>query len=175
MRIALLIILSAFLLYGCNPVKKVLKNQQQFEQIGHAWAQKNPCANDSSIIYTPGVSDTIWPNIPPVYDTIYINDGTLSKPCVDRVSQAYLDGYSKAKTQYLKQPVFIKTVDTLKIYVRDGRTEQAIAFNYAELQKQLSDCQLSQSKQSGRLWLPWIVAGIAILLLILSIYFLIKK
>lgn len=175
-RIAFLTILSAALLAACNPVKQVLKNQDQFEKIGNLWAEKNPCANDSTIIYTLGETDTIWPGVlPPIYDTIFLNGGDANEPCANLVKKAFKTGYEKAKTQFLKQPVIFKTVDTIKVYVRDTRTDNAVTFNNVELQQQLADCQVLRSKDLGRLWLAWGVAGIAILLLLLCVYLLLKK
>lgn len=176
MRVALLIILFSSIFCGCNPMKQVLKNQDQFEKIGHLWAAKNPCINDSTIIYTPGETDTIWPGMPPpIFDTIYLNGGNENESCANREEVAFKTGFEKAKSQFLKQPIIFKTVDTIKVYVRDTRTEDAVAFNNAELRNQLADCQLLRSKLVGRLWMAWCVAGIAILLLLLCVYLLLKK
>ncbi len=46
----LLITILLFVIIGCNPAKRLLKNQEAFEKVGQAWAQQHPCVNDTTYI-----------------------------------------------------------------------------------------------------------------------------
>jgi len=109
----LFIILSSFILIGCNPVKRVLKNQEQFEKIGNVWALKNPCINDTVVNFIKG-------------DTI-INERVIEKRELRIDTLNRIDSFFT--TKIIEREILIR--DTLVNTITDKRTEE-------ELKKQIT-------------------------------------
>lgn len=132
-----------FFFAGCNPAKKVMQNQKQFEKIGEAWAQKNPCVNDTTIVFRPGRVDTLTLTAP-AFDVNRAADSIAQalankynqklEECNRQVNEAYNAGYMKSSAYWSKIKIPIPAPDTVNNYIRDMRAERILANQIGELQ-----------------------------------------
>jgi hypothetical protein len=64
-----ILILLAFLMFGCNPVKQVLKSKERTERVVRQYVKENPPTNDT--IFIPGevvrLDTTIYDTVPLPY------------------------------------------------------------------------------------------------------------
>lgn len=182
----ILIALSILILTGCDAAKKVLKNQMQFEQVGRAWALKNPCTNDSAIIFLPGRIDSI-PYVIAV-DTALLNakadsvTKALAKKynydvaeCNRQVSEAFNTGFDEAVFEISKQKMPVKLPDTIRISVTDKRSLKACQDSYEEMQKQFTDELQAGGKIRSQRNVGYIISGILAAALVLITIILFKK
>lgn len=145
---------------ACNPAKKVLKNKDQFEQVGEAWAQQHPCNNDTTIVtardsvveFSDYEMDVVRGDN--ARDTAIVRIST-NQPC----DPVY---YTRTKT--------ISYFDTIKISTRDARVEDVLrqvnnrtrdSLNAAII---LSNKYRAQSKSRG--WMLVSIASMCIVLLV---------
>lgn len=143
----ILFISILFLFAGCNPAKKVMNNQKQFEKIGQSWAKQNPCANDTTIVFKAGRVDTF--QLPaPVFDVDHAADSISQalaakyqqsqELCNRQVKDAYNAGYMKASAEWGSIKIPMPRHDTINHYINDTRTQTVLQNESNELQKQLT-------------------------------------
>jgi len=158
MKILAPILIFVVVFTGCNPVKKVLKNKDQFEKIGLVWAQEHPCANDSINIFLPG--DTIT-QVTTHTDTLYNYTNTETTVNGDTV---FIDRIiTKMKT------INNLLHDTLKITVADKRLTDA-------LNKQLVTENITALENKGRAGKRlWMFIASTIFNILLLVFILKKK
>lgn len=191
--------ISAFVLFilsistSCNIEKRIEKRQETFDKIGRKWLDLHPCANDSTFIYIPGKKDSIPVVIPVVIkDSIQIQSiidslnnyftetyASQKKDCRLEISKAYNAGYDKAtqiwKEKVSKIKVAAPIIDTVKITLKD---KQAISLLQSDLDKanqQLNDLKVKYEQKSGSStsWLLMFIIACGVVLV--SIYFNLKK
>ncbi len=179
-------ILVCFLL-GCNPAKKLLKDHENFEQIGNEWAKLHPCANDTSITIINGGTDTFFvtPTVMPgelkkiiidslrnVFVTKYHQD---IDECGRQISDAWNTGFDQATYECSQIKVPVKLPDTVVKNLLDTRSvkaEAALQLKYVTdlaTQKDIS-AKLVTARNTAI-----IIACALSLLLILLIIILLKK
>lgn len=109
-----------------------MNNQEQFNKIGEAWAQQNPCANDTTIIVKPGRVDTLKLTAPQVDITsaadsiaqaLAIKYEQRLEECDNQVKDAYTSGYKASSAYWSSIKIPVKRPDTINHYVRDTRNE----------------------------------------------------
>jgi hypothetical protein len=182
-KILLYLLGISLFLSSCNIEKRVLKNEERFNNIGRKWLEKNPCINDSTVTYLPG-EITILPVDEFVIDTISTQRAIdsishLYKGCADQVSIAYKDGYNKAisecKVKLRAISIIKRTPDTIKIVVKDKQEVKLLTQDVIDLKKQLSDAKL-QSSVNSNATTKWLLLFIlACILLGFSLYLNVKK
>ena len=118
-----LIYISAILLFSCNPVKKVLKDNEKFEQVAQEAVRRGYCVNDTTKVTT--VKDTVYVYTTSVSDTIFVGtecefDTVLASGTWIRLEDGYLmvSEVIKERTREV-----IKTVDN---YIRDTKYEDVL-------------------------------------------------
>lgn len=175
------------IIFGCNPAKKVLKNNEAFEQVGRAWAAKNPCVNDSIFSFLPGTIDSV-PFVLKQMDTAllyHITDSlTLAlakkygqdvKECNRQVSDAFNYGYRQAIYDASLLKTAVKSPDTLKISVIDKRSLKACEETNTQIQGQLTNTLQAIAKMTTQRNLAYIIIGVLGLALTLITIILFKK
>lgn len=170
---------------SCNPAKQVLKRQEQFDQVGKAWAKKNPCVNDSTTTVLPGRVDSI-PYPVGVIDSSLLKTFADSikiaiakkfnrnvEDCNGQVNEAFNVGYAKANDEWQRKKYAVKQPDTLKITVPDKRALNIKIEEIDLLNKQL--IELKDSAQKFKNQRNYAYMGIGILLIIGLVIALIKS
>lgn len=178
---------------SCNIEKRIEKQQERFDRIGRRWLEKNPCANDSTIIYVPGKRDSIPIVIPTIIrDTVglkqYIDSigaqlrkkyNEQEKDCNKQIKDAYNIGYENAevvwKDKVSKIKVPLPVIDTIKITLKDKQYINLLQADITKLKAQLSEAQLKGAEKKGKLDKWFLLFVIACMLLSASLYFNIKK
>ena len=139
--------LLLLLLLACNPVKKVLKDREMFEQVAQEVVKAGYCANDTTIITK---SDTTI-----VHDTTYETDTVIDVKTIK-------------DTQYVTLP---KKVITRTITIRDTITNVVVdGARVLLLEKSLSKSEENRLKYQNlakqRWWyLFWLILFIVTYLL----------
>lgn len=182
-KILLYLLGISLFLNSCNVEKRVLKNEEKFNNIGRKWLEKNPCINDSTITYLPGeitilpVDEFVIDSVATerIIDSIYKSN----KGCTNQVSIAYKDGYNKAvsecnnKLRHLS--IAKRTPDTIKIVVKDKQEVKLLTQDVSDLRKQLSDAKLEAAVNYGKSTKWQLFFVLACLLLAFSWYLNIKN
>lgn len=166
-----------------------MKRQEAFNNIGRKWLEKNPCANDSFVVYLPGKTDSIPLEIfIPVLDTEYLNkilDSIQDKykydsqSCKSAVKSAYVSGYNTAETKWKNKLATIKIpnkkVDTIKIFVADKQKVALLESDIINKNQKIAELNLalSEKKSKSKQWF-WLFI-VSCLLLIFSLYTKLKK
>lgn len=176
----LLTILAACFIVGCNPVKKVFKNQKQFDQIGRAWAQKNPCVNDTTIVVRPGRVDTLTYTVPAADISQEAIDSVARalankynarlEECALQVNEAYRSGYKTAGDE-CKIDVVTAAPDTIKYYVSDRRKENILQGEKEEISRQLTDALKDAMRYKQQRNTAYIILGVIALSIGLFVWF----
>ena len=122
--IAFLILLGVLLLFSCNPVKRVMKDKDFFDQVAQEVIKRGYCSNDTIIVSKSDTTITIDSLVTIEIDSIIHRDDTV---------------YFWANKIYnYKEKVFIK--DTIKQVVKDS-----------SLVNQLSKINESQKQEIAKL------------------------
>lgn len=170
-------------LYSCNVEKRVMKNEERFNNIGRKWLEKNPCVNDSIVTYIPG-EITILPVQEIIVDTIATQKAidsisNLYKGCADQVSIAYKEGYNKAisecKIKLRALSITKRNPDTIKIVVKDKQEVKLLTQDVINLRNKLSESEITSIENKGVSTKWKLLFIIACLFLGISGYFNIKK
>lgn len=172
---------------SCNPAKRVINNYEQFEEVGKKWVEKNPCVNDSTVIFMPGRIDSILVNVPTdiekpgnysvrdVLDSIRSAANNLDNIIKPRLENAYKKGYTDAiiKVKTIKIPVNIH--DTIKIVVKDKQYNGVLESELTSIRKQWIELNTRKEiyKKNSDKW--FIMFLIALGLLIIVSYINISK
>ncbi len=128
-------------MFSCNPVKKVLKDNEKFEQVAQEVVRRGYCVNDTTKVTT--VKDTVYVYTTINSDTIFVGtqcelDTVLASGTWIRLEEGYLmvSEVVKERTREV-----IKTVDN---YIRDTKHEDI-------LKKDILDRESKISQQQGML------------------------
>lgn len=176
MAIVMLLLWVAAWCAGCNPAKRVLKNKDQFEQVGEAWAQANPCNNDTTFI-TAGRDSVVEFG---EYVRDVVGDNTNNGVGVGSPAPQLPDWsgtVAPCDTVYFTRTKKVTITETLKVVTRDPRMEDAIRKAYNRTRDSLGATIIlmnkyqAQSKTRG--WLIAAFAGLFLLLILLA--FLLNK
>ena len=146
MRYILLIIL----LFGCNPVKQVLRDQEKLEEVAKVIVSGGWCANDTTFIVK---SDTI------------INVDTLLQ--VDTLTDTYVFNDTVYSTKW-KTKTIVKTLtihDTLKSYIVDNANIRLLQTDSSRLAYKLNEWEGKAKRR--QLWI-FLLIGIIVLLIYLK-------
>jgi len=187
-NVLIIIVLSTVILFSCNPAKRIMKNQDQFEQVGREWEKKNPCP-PPKFEFKPGKVDSFYT---PVINLISVLDSVLlqakldslnkalrlkyneiAKDCSRQVNEAYDVGYKQAifETGKIKIPSAIH--DTLlHEYIRRIGLLQGDLVKAAEKERDLQ-ILLAKSESKANKWL-WIAMALIVVVLVL-LFLLIKN
>jgi hypothetical protein len=148
-KISILLIL----LVGCNPVKKVLKNQEMLEEVAKVVVKGGWCANDTTFIVK---SDTLVEvdtlvRIDTLTDTYVLNDTTY---------------ITKWKTREITKSITIH--DTIKSFIVDNARVRLLQADSTRLINLANDYK---SKADSRL--NWLIS--LLVLIALFIYLKLRK
>lgn len=136
-----LVYITAIFLLSCNPVKKVLKDSEKFEQVAQEVVRRGYCINDTTRVTT--VKDTVYIYTTTISDTIFVGadceiDTVLPSGTWIRVEDGYL---TISEIVNYKTREVIKTVDN---YIRDTKYEDL-------LKKDILDRDSKITQQHGTL------------------------
>lgn len=174
--------LFLFLLFACNPVKQVLRDEEKFEEVAQAVILRGYCANDTTIVDIVTDTVTVY-NEPSYVDSLFIQEGLCDFDTVTKrgtrikFDKGHLFIWDKEK---IKTQIVTKRINN---YIRDKAKEEllekkiianqdTIRFlkgkleSYKEINK-----ELSQKYSKLQLYL----AGLIIFILITIAYRIFKK
>ena len=135
--IAILIMLSVilFTMGGCNAARQIEKSEQNvithpqsLRKVGLIWQELNPCANDSTIQFIPGKTDSVYLHDiisqkelvidSTALDSILLNNSSV---CNEKIKAAFDLGLETATNGFNKMKIPVKRPDTAKYIVLDKR------------------------------------------------------
>lgn len=183
----LIAILSILFFTNCNPVKRVIKNREQFEKIGQAWEKEHPCVNDTSTTFLAGKIDSVLvPML--VLDTLLLHKdaATLARAltekynydntdCERQVKEAYSTAYKQGAYMARQFKVPVHAPDTIVRTVEDVRRVNVLKAenNTLESDKNFYSLQSEQFKTKSIYYK--LVSGLLVLALGFSAYFNLKR
>jgi hypothetical protein len=142
------------LLFSCNPVKKVLKNDNLFEQVAEEVIKRGLCSNDTIIVSKSDTTITIDSLVTIQIDSIIHRDDTV---------------YFWANKIYnYKEKVFIR--DTIKQILKDSSLINVLSKNVKDKDQQIAKLKDDIRKKNIMLG----GAFLNILFAIVGLYFAIK-
>jgi len=151
--ISLVLLYLSFLFLSCNPVKRVLKNQEMLEEVAKVVVKGGWCANDTTFITK---SDTLVEvdtlvRIDTLTDTYVLNDTTY---------------ITKWKTREITKSITIH--DTIKSFIVDNARVRLLQTDSARLTG-----EVIQWKEKADSRLNWLISLLVIIALF--IYLKLKK
>jgi len=171
--VAFLLLWIAAWCTACNPAKRVLKNKDQFEQVGEAWAQANPCNNDTTFI-TAGRDSVVEFG---EYVRDVVGDNTNNGVGVGSPAPQLPDetgGIAPCDTVYFTRTKKVTITDTLKVVTRDPRMEDAIRKAHNRTRDSLNTAIILANKYHAlsktRGWLIAAMGGLFLLLILLAFF-----
>lgn len=129
-------LLFIILLFGCNPVKQVLRDQEKLEEVAKVVVAGGWCANDTTFIVK---SDTI------------IDVDTLVQ--VDTLTDTYIFNDTVYSTKW-KTKTIVKTLtihDTLKSYIVDNAHVRLLQTDSSRLAYELNEWEGKAKRR--QLWI----------------------
>ena len=160
----------ALALFGCNPVKRVLKDDNKIREVFNEGVKRSWCVNDTVI---QSKSDTLI-----TFDTLFAIDFKTDTFTVDRE-------ITKVVTKTVTKTVTIK--DTVTQTVTDhkltdllkeelfGKTEQLVKLQKDIVNLQAEKLSMKKERNKWRLYFWLIVAGITGFILRKPIWFALRK
>lgn len=163
---------------GCNPAKRVLKNKDQFEQVGEAWAQANPCNNDTTFISAGRDSVVEFGEYERDYGVgVVVVDNTNNGVGVGSPAPQLPDGggvVAPCDTVYFTRTKKVTITDTLNVVTRDPRMEDAIRKAHNRTRDSLGAAIILVNKYHAlsktRGWLIAAMGGLFLLLILLAFF-----
>lgn len=155
---------AVVLLLSCNPAKKVMDQQQQYERLINDYLVKHPQQIDTITEYIPGKPKLV-PVPVPVIDTVVlrkVKDSLQKKlaakyddiqaDCSRQVNEAFETGYNQARYEFSQRKDTVKTPDTIKLKLQLTTQLNALKATVNQLQqdnaKLTGQLQQAQKKQS---------------------------
>lgn len=139
------------LLFGCNPVKQVLRDQDKLEQVAKVVIAGGWCANDTTFIVK---SDTLV-----VIDTLIHNDIETYTEIIN--DTAFI---TKWKTRDIIKSTIIH--DTLKSYIVDNARVRLLQADSSRLSYELNDWERKAKKR--QFWIFFLLGIFALYLYLKS-------
>jgi hypothetical protein len=177
MAIIVLLLWIAAWCAGCNPAKRVLKNKDQFEQVGQAWAQANPCNNDTTYITAGRDSVVEYGNYERDYgDGVVVREDTNHGNGVSGAMQLpdETGGLAPCDTVYFTRTKRVTITDTINVLTRDPRMEDAIRKAHNRTRDSLGAAIILMNKyqtlSKTRGWLIAAMGGLFLLLILLAFF-----
>lgn len=154
-------ILAALTLTGCNPVKKVLKDESKMREVWEEGVLKDWCKSDSVIKFLPGRVDSIPYPVPITrkeLDTAALRSAikrvidSSDQECLTAMELSYSAGYNDAIDKIGKQKFADKKPDTVQVTKFDTDKEKLLEKKNSELQGQLveKEKQLKQAQDKEK-------------------------
>lgn len=178
--IGLLLLWIAAWCTACNPAKRVLKNKDQFEQVGEAWAQANPCNNDTTFITVGRDSVIEFGEYERDYGVIVgdnTNNGNGMGVGVGSPAPQLPDetgGIAPCDTVYFTRTKKVRITDTINVVTRDPRMEDAIRKAHNRTRDSLGAAIILMNKYHAlsktRGWLIAAMGGLFLLLILLALF-----
>ena len=138
-------LLLLIVLFGCNPVKQVLKDKSKFDEVAAEVVRQGYCANDTTIIVKSDTIVKVDSLIEIITDTTFVND------------TAYITNWETKN--------FYKTLtvhDTLRsVIVDNARINQL----QADLSKIYKESEEHKQKATHRLY--WFIIACAVILFLI--------
>lgn len=160
---------------GCNPAKRVLKNKDQFEQVGEAWAQANPCNNDTTFISAGRDSVVEFGEYERDYGVgVVVGDNTNNGVGGAMQLPDETGGLAPCDTVYFTRTKKVTITDTLNVVTRDPRMEDAIRKAHNRTRDSLGAAIILVNKYHAlsktRGWLIAAMGGLFLLLILLAFF-----
>lgn len=185
-------IISAVLIYGCSPARKleretqdVLTHPTAFRNVGLKFVDLNPCRIDTIAHYLPGRIDSIpfaVLKLIPVIDSQATNKALDSLKfiqqgkCNDAINEAYNLGFEVATDGFKKLKVAVKQPDTAKYTITDRSAITLLTDSVNRLNRRISasdqaviDCGTVNNQErkdtSGWMWkaiITWIAVVVGV-------------
>lgn len=175
---------AAVLLLSCNPAKKVMDQQQQYERLINDYLVKHPQQIDTSFVLLPGKTDTV-PVPVPVVDSIALKKAKdslqkaiaekyddIQADCSRQVNEAFETGYQQARYEFSQQKQLVKQPDTLQIKLQLTTQIDALKATVNTLQQDKANLtgQLQQAnKKQSFFW--YLIASIFLNGVLLTLLF----
>ena len=159
-----LIAAAVVLLLSCNPAKKVMYQQQQYERLINDYLVKHPQQIDTVTEYIPGKPQLVPVPVPVVDSALLkrVKDSLqravaakyddIQADCSRQVNEAFETGYNQARYEFSQQKDTVKTPDTIKLKLQLTTQIDALQATVNTLQQDKANLtgqlQQSQKKQS---------------------------
>jgi hypothetical protein len=176
--ILLAIAVWIFSMTGCSPAKKleqakqrVMLDKKAFTDVGNAFVDLHPCANDTAWRFIKGGIDSIpYPVI--VFDSAALKSFTDSLQIAgaddynNGVEKAFVEGFDAARKQYENKKIAVPRADTLKGTILDKQKERLLEdqINVLNVQAGITtgqiiekDRQLSEEKHKYKKLMWWLI------------------
>ena len=147
--IIILFVALMVLIFGCNPVKQVLKSQEKTEEVVRQYVKTNPPKNDTAFI--PG-------------DTL-----TITKVVVDSIPLPYPVNHKYTETHYIDRTV----TDTVKVI--DRSFIDALNNRLSKLELEFAEMQADRDRWKGaaQVRLYWLI-GLIVIIVGAGVFYIIK-
>lgn len=147
--IIILFMAMMVLLFGCNPVKQVLKSQEKTEEVVRQYVKTNPPKNDTAFI--PG-------------DTL-----TITKVVVDSIPLPYPVNHKYTETHYIDRTI----TDTVKVI--DRSFIDALNNRLSKLELEFAEMQADRDrwKSAAQVRLYWLI-GLIVIIVGAGVFYVIK-
>jgi Ca2+/Na+ antiporter len=178
-----ILLLLAFLFWlfsmtSCSPAKKIEQAKQRvmldkkaFTDVGNAFVDLHPCANDTAWKFIKGGTDSIpYPVI--VFDSAALKSFTDSLGIAgaddynNGVEKAFVQGFAEARKQYESKKIAVPRADTLKGTILDKQKVGLLQdqINVLNVQAGIAagqiiekDRQLSEEKHKYKKLMWWLI------------------
>jgi hypothetical protein len=182
-RLLAIFLIIAFLFWlfsmtGCSPAKKleqakqrVMLDKKAFTDVGNAFVNLHPCANDTAWKFIKGGTDSIpYPVI--VFDSAALKSFTDSLGIAgaddynNGVEKAFVQGFAEARKQYESKKIAVPRADTLKGTILDKQKVGLLQdqINVLNVQAGIAagqiiekDRQLSEEKHKYKKLMWWLI------------------
>jgi hypothetical protein len=167
-----------FSMIGCSPAKKleqakqrVMLDKKAFTDVGNAFVNLHPCANDTAWKFIKGGTDSIpYPVLKfdsAAYKSFVDSLGIVGADDYNNgVEKAFVQGFSEARKQYENKKIAVPRPDTLKGTILDKQKERLledqinmlnVAAGITAGQIIEKDKQLSSALSEKRKWMWWLI------------------
>lgn len=174
------LLFCALFVYGCNPVNRLQKKNEQYNKIINDYLLVNPPRVDSSIEYLPGGTDTIFITVRELdaarfdrlKDSLQKAMYSKLKDCSREISESFETGKAQALYEVRQQKTTKQRPDTiLKKMYRIGY-ENALIKQAASLKDviQQQEIEIVKKQQSILNLTLWLIAATALLLTSILLY-----
>jgi hypothetical protein len=167
-----------FSMTGCSPAKKleqakqrVMLDKKAFTDVGNAFVNLHPCANDTAWRFIKGGTDSIpYPVI--AFDSAALKSFTDSLQIAgaddynNGVEKAFVEGFDAARKQYENKKIAVARPDTIIQTVLDVQKERLLEdqINMLDVQAGVTagqiiekDKQIAEVKAEKRKWMWWLI------------------
>lgn len=165
--LVLIVIISLLLSFGCNPAKRLQKNNEQYEKIITDYLIKHPAKIDTLTELIPGGVDSVFYPVAVVdsnrlqqlKDSLQAVFANKENDCTRQINEAFTTGYEQATYELKKQKFAKPRPDTVRLKITNRDYEDALKRKIESLQNDLSKKDKTIFAKTNTMW--WLIAVIA--------------